>query len=241
MIVIGHRGSCATHIENTIPSFIAAVEAGAEAIELDVRPCASGELVIMHNRTLDHLAGIPREVSAMTWRELSGVVLRVDRLPGQEGRVPLLDELLTDPRMAAALKDGLRLSVEIKDRRIPEDVAKWVLASNLEAQSVIYSFHAEDLEAVRRVSPKMRTNLLFGDKREENMRLAVEIGVWSINPEEHDADEDFIARAHKAGLEVSIGNTNSTEGLHAKLQLEAWGIHCDWPAKAVAERAKLNG
>ena len=239
MHIIGHRGSAGTHIENTMPSFVAAIEAGAEAAELDIRPARSGELVIIHNKDLKHLAGIPRAVADMTWQELSEVTLRTEHLPGQEGKIPLLDELLTHPRTGAALKNGFQLSLEIKDRTVPADVARWVVKNELQHQSVIYSFHAEDLEAVLKVSRDLRTNFLFGDNRDENLLLAKEIGAWSINPEKYDADEEYIARAHRAGLEVSIGNTNTREELREKLHLDAWGIHSDWPAMAVEERAKL--
>jgi glycerophosphoryl diester phosphodiesterase len=52
---IGHRGAAGYITENTIPSFEKALEMNVNAIELDVHICASGELVVFHDFTLDRL------------------------------------------------------------------------------------------------------------------------------------------------------------------------------------------
>ena len=51
--VISHRGEHLHHPENTLPAFRAALEAGADFIEVDVRTTSDGKLVVMHDGTVD--------------------------------------------------------------------------------------------------------------------------------------------------------------------------------------------
>ena len=51
--VIGHRGAAAVAPENTLPSFARALEAGVDAIELDLHCTRCGQLIVIHDHTLD--------------------------------------------------------------------------------------------------------------------------------------------------------------------------------------------
>ena len=228
-----------THVENTLASFRAAIDAGADAIEFDVRRCASGELVVFHDGTLSGLAGVDAAVADMPWNELRALTVTTPELPGQHGRICLLDEVLEDAAIAHALERGLEFCIEIKAREVAADVARWVLRHGLVPRVVMYSFHPEDLIAARREIPNVRTNFLFGERRENALNVAAEIGAWSINLETYDADADYIARARARGLQVSVGNTNEPADLRRVLELDAWGVHTNFPARAVAERERM--
>lgn len=109
-MVIGHRGVRREGVvENTLPAFAAAVAEGAEAIELDVRACASGELVVVHDPTLERITGGAdrRAVADLTLSDLAAVPL-----PGG-ARVPALAEVL-----AFARARGVAVNVELK-RDVP--------------------------------------------------------------------------------------------------------------------------
>lgn len=67
----GHRGAAAHHPENTLRSFRAALAAGADALETDVRLSADGEVVVIHDADGRRTCGDPRAVRACTWAELS--------------------------------------------------------------------------------------------------------------------------------------------------------------------------
>src|SRR2546425_6576457 len=60
--VVAHRGASATHPENTLESFEAAVEASADVVELDVRLTADGVLVVSHDPGLAATTGDERLV-----------------------------------------------------------------------------------------------------------------------------------------------------------------------------------
>src|SRR5215475_6031253 len=70
VVAISHRGEHLHHPENTMPAYRAAVEAGADFIETDVRTTSDGKLVIMHDATVDRCTDGHGEVSAMTLEQI---------------------------------------------------------------------------------------------------------------------------------------------------------------------------
>ena len=69
-LVMAHRGARGLAPENTLAAFATAIEVGADAIELDVQPCATGEIVVIHDGVLDRTTNGTGEVAAMTLEEL---------------------------------------------------------------------------------------------------------------------------------------------------------------------------
>ena len=86
-IVISHRTQMGTMPENTLAGIDAAIEGRADAIEIDVRATADGELVLMHDATLERTVGDPREPGEVTLEELRGLKL-LDPF-GNAGRQPI--------------------------------------------------------------------------------------------------------------------------------------------------------
>ena len=72
--VAAHRGSCDKYPENTMPAFRAAVEAGVDQIELDVRVTRDNELVIIHDSTVDRTTNGTGKVCDKLLAELCHIV-----------------------------------------------------------------------------------------------------------------------------------------------------------------------
>jgi len=70
IVVIAHRGEHLHHPENTMPAFQAAIDAGADFFELDVRTTSDGKFVIMHDGTLDRTTNGTGEVYKHTFDEI---------------------------------------------------------------------------------------------------------------------------------------------------------------------------
>lgn len=87
-LVIGHRGSPHRESENTLASFRAALDEGADMVEVDVRTTADLRLVAFHDETLERMARDPRGVAEVRYKDLKGMTL------DGGGEVPLLEEVL---------------------------------------------------------------------------------------------------------------------------------------------------
>ena len=72
-LVIAHRGSSAAVAEHTVGAYRQAIAEGADGLECDVRLSADGELVCLHDRTLERTGGSTGIVSSMTLTKLRAV------------------------------------------------------------------------------------------------------------------------------------------------------------------------
>lgn len=115
IIAEGHRGWRSKYPENTLVSFRAAIEGGADAIEFDVWLSKDGVPVIMHDANTKRITGYDGLVTEQTLDEMKA--LDAGRHMGEEfagEQIPTLEEVLT---LVQALRPTLRLGVEIKDFR----------------------------------------------------------------------------------------------------------------------------
>ena len=93
--VISHRGEHLAHPENTLPAFQAAIDAGADFFELDVRTTSDGRLVLMHDSKVDRTTNGTGQVRAMTFDQIRALDAGVKFGRQFAGtKVPSLDEAL---------------------------------------------------------------------------------------------------------------------------------------------------
>ncbi len=111
--IFGHRGSPATHPENTLEGFRHALSVGADALELDVHVTRDGRVVVHHDDDGVRVAGVNRRVADLTWAEIAQWDLgaKFER-PNRERpfmgvRVPLLAAVLAE-------LGGVTLNIDIK-------------------------------------------------------------------------------------------------------------------------------
>ena len=69
-LIIAHRGASGYAPENTMAAFEKALEMGAEGIELDVHLTADGEIVVIHDHTIDRTSDGKGVVGALTLEEI---------------------------------------------------------------------------------------------------------------------------------------------------------------------------
>ena len=110
--VAAHRGWYAKYPENTMPAFRAAVELGVDQVETDVRVTADGELVLIHDATLERTTNGTGKVIDMTFEELRG--LDAGSWKGEEFRgyqIPTFKEFM---EYFATLPE-MTLDIELKE------------------------------------------------------------------------------------------------------------------------------
>ncbi|MEM2375782.1 MAG: glycerophosphodiester phosphodiesterase family protein, partial [Candidatus Bathyarchaeia archaeon] len=126
---VGHRGAKAYEPENTLRSFMKALELGVNAIEFDVRRTRDGELVVIHDAEVDRTTDGKGLVSELTLREIKA-------LSTEKGeRIPTLEEALD------FLDRKVKILIELKEVGIEEKVLEAVKRRGLEDNVIIISFH----------------------------------------------------------------------------------------------------
>ena len=85
---IGHRGAMGYVVENTLESIQKALDFGVHGVEIDVHLCASGELVVFHDFTLERMTNGTGAISKYTLSELKQLKI------GHKFQIPTLEEVL---------------------------------------------------------------------------------------------------------------------------------------------------
>ncbi|WP_297501872.1 glycerophosphodiester phosphodiesterase family protein [Thermococcus sp.] len=171
VLVLGHRGYSSKYPENTILAFKKAIEAGADGVELDVWLTKDGEVVIIHDETVDRTSNGSGGVKEMTLGELKELDF------GSGEKIPTLEEVFE------ALPEEALINVEIKDVDAVERTAEIIRAHN-PGRVIVSSFHLNALEKYRKLDQETRVGILVD--REETIaklpELMPRIRPWSINP-----------------------------------------------------------
>lgn len=112
-VVAGHRGMMAQYPENTLLSFERAIALGVDMLELDINVTRDGELVVIHDLTVDRTTDGQGPVRSLTLREIKALDAGIKKAPEYRGqRVPTLQEFC----QLMQQHPGILLNVEIKDR-----------------------------------------------------------------------------------------------------------------------------
>ncbi len=138
---IGHRGAKAHVAENTIASIKKALELGVDGIEIDVHKCASGELVVFHDFTLDKMTNGSGEVAQHTLEQLKSLKVNY------QFEIPTLEEVLH------TIDKKCMINIELKGRDTALAVCKiityYIEIYNWQLEHfIISSFQHQELETV---------------------------------------------------------------------------------------------
>jgi len=93
-LIIGHRGAAGEAPENTLASFLLAVQQGAHAVELDIDLTKDGEIIVIHDDTLDRTTTGKGFISELTLKEIKQYDAGIwydERFEGE--KVPTLEEV----------------------------------------------------------------------------------------------------------------------------------------------------
>lgn len=150
---IAHRGASGRGLapENTLAAFEKALDIGVDMLEIDVRVTGDGQLIVLHDPSLDRTTdceGIVREMGLDEIRQADA---------GDGERVPILPEVFDLARNRAPIL------LEIKSDFIAERVVQAIADAQIEEQVVVQSFNPQTVERVKRLAPHLPSSLLIGE------------------------------------------------------------------------------
>lgn len=210
---IGHRGAAGHERENTVRSFLRAIEIGVDMVETDLRSTADGAIVLFHDAWFD-IEGVRRPVHGSTLADL---------------RKAYGDELATLEDLLAVAKGRCGLMLEMKVTGLAARVLAAVTASGF-AEPVIYaSFHHDELLAVRRLQPDAQTLALIHGAPVDKARFAIDAQTTHAGINIEFATAEFISELQQSGLQVFVYTVNEPEEIAAMKALKVEGIVSDYP------------
>ena len=156
-IRIAHRGASGKAPENTLAAFKKAIEIGVDAVELDLHGTADGEVVAIHDASLDRTTdriGLVNQASLETIKSADAGGWFAPEFTAEP--VPTLTEAL------ACIGEKTIALLEIKDPLIAEAVVAKVHETRSLDLTVIISFDTSVLQTVRALEPRIPTGWLIG-------------------------------------------------------------------------------
>lgn len=200
-----HRGFSGKYPENTLLAFEKAIEAGAEGMEFDVQLTKDGQLVIIHDETIDRTSNGVGRVKDFTYEEL----LQYDFSAGYAGefgvmKLPLFSEYLE------LVKDTEIISnIELKNsvydyENLEERVYELVVKYGLKDRVIISSFNHESVMRMKKIDPTIKCGFLADCWMLEPGKYTKEYGIECFHPAGYYLTKEKVEAIHKEGIEINV-------------------------------------
>jgi glycerophosphoryl diester phosphodiesterase len=239
--IAAHRGGADLWPENGLAAFRGALSLGVDLVELDVHLTRDGEVVVLHDPTLDRTTTGRGPVRERTWAELAAVALR--GAPAE--RVPRLRDVLELRRPPGAPGLLLEVKVDASGARYPgieERIVGLLDETGLTARTTVMAFEWDTLERVRALVPALRLTALLTRRGAERLG-GVERAVRLAATKAHDLgiertllSAETVATARAAGLTIGVWTVNAPDELRAALASGVDYVTTDRPDLALQLR-----
>ena len=150
-MIIAHRGFAKNCRENTLESYLRAIEVGADAIELDVRKTKDNVLILFHDEVIKE-----KQINQLTYEEIN------DLAKDLSFQVPTLVEVLQ------LVQGKIVLDVELKERGYEIDIITPILEYLSIKEFIVTSFQFESLSTIKLNYPQIKTGIILNQKTVSN-------------------------------------------------------------------------
>ncbi len=258
VMIIAHRGARSLAPENTLAAAIKGLESGADGWELDVAMSADGELVLLHDDTLERTSDAARvfpdrspwsvyEFTMDELRRLDFGAWFVESDPFQQAAQANIspDELSSYVGLpVTTLEEALQftkdnhwwVNIEIKDASgtaadeviVPRVVAL-VEALAVQDQVLISSFKHDYLRQVKTINPAIATGVLVNKVVADPLSLMQEYDAQAFHPGRKVTYAKQVQALREAGYAVNVWTVNDEADLLELVEMGVTGIFTDFP------------
>ncbi len=239
--VVAHRGDSARFRENTMPAFRSAIDLGVDRVELDVRLSADGEVIVLHDRTLLRLWGLPARPESLRYEQIAQLGLGDVRIPRLRDVLDLLEGtgvgvmIDTDASDPASATD---------DRTVTLALA--VIAERPRDIDIHWSGPVPAMRLVRARDPGAIVSYNFdsatavgGEGISDGISddIIAELRPAYLNVEGTLVSRDLVTAAHERGLTVSVWTIDTGAAMRYLIDLGVDSITTNRPAHLLRVRA----
>jgi glycerophosphoryl diester phosphodiesterase len=253
-MVIAHRGG-STYPENTLPAFWHSIEIGADVIEFDIHMTKDGQLVVIHDTTVDRTTDGQGRVDSFTLSELKQLDAGFS-FAGKDGNFPFRNKGISIPTVREVFEQfpNSYLNLEIK-AQYPEISEKlWALIQeyNMENKVLLASFDQTIINHFDKVAngkvaisggKKEVTKFVvlhkfflspFYHPKVDTIQMPTNASIFNLK------DKKLIRGARKLNMQTHYWTINDEDEMEQLLRLGADGIITDEPEILIKLLKKLN-
>jgi glycerophosphoryl diester phosphodiesterase len=245
-LVIAHRGGLGAGPENTLFLFRRALDQGADVLDMDLRSTADGELVLLHDKTVDRTTNGRGQVRDLTLPELKQLDAAHDWSPDNGNSFPLRGKGIRIPTLAEVFDafPEVRLNLELKEHQpnVAESLCKLILEYKRPDQVMIASSKAESMKSFRSVCPNVATSATASEAfafywlQRFHMASLYSPSAQTLQIPPYYKDKPLITArsvvaAHSRNMRIYVWTVNDVEQLQRLIELGVDGIITDYPAR----------
>jgi glycerophosphoryl diester phosphodiesterase len=219
---IGHRGAKGHVVENTMESIRKALELGVDGVEIDVHKCASSELVVFHDFTLDRMTNGSGEIKAFSLSELK-------KLKVNGGfKIPTLVEVLD------VINKKCFVNIELKGAntavRTFETIRSYIQEKGWSYNDfIVSSFQHKELQIVADCDSNIQLGVLTKANVDEAIEFAKIIKAVAVHPNQALLSKENVKRAQNEGYKVYTWTVNDVKTINRMKSYHVDGIISDFP------------
>ena len=231
--VIGHRGGRYEFEENTLAAFKGSYAQGVRAYETDIRLTKDGELVVIHDSSLKHMADVDMDVEKST-RE------QIEKVRTKQGNPILFLDVLADYFSTTEI---LYIEWEMKSNNYTEEQLKtycdkvYQTVMSKRPATALYVFSSFDHRALRIMKerhPDAECMLITGDPvSEQTIATTKSLGLRRMACGVDGTSRAAVKQAHKEGFIINLWPGGSIEDFQLALALGADIACTDYPVKVL--------
>jgi glycerophosphoryl diester phosphodiesterase len=222
MLKIGHRGARGYEPENTLISFKKAIDLHVDGIELDVHLSADGELMVIHDETVDRTTNGKGFVNQLSLPELKRFLIN------KKHSLPTLTEVLDLANQKCLINIELK-SYETADK-VVDLIEKYVSENNWDYDHfLVSSFDWNALQQVTFLNSEIPIGVLTETDLDLAYAFAKFIQAKSIHPYFHLLTAENTIRLQEKGLQVYPWTVNELEDIKKIKSYNVSGIITDFP------------
>lgn len=231
--VIGHRGGRYEFEENTLAAFKGSYEQGVRAYETDIRLTADGELVVIHDASLKHMADVDMDVEKSTRKQ-------IEKVRTKQGNPILFVDVLADYFSKTEI---LYIEWEMKSNNYSEEQLKtycdkiYQTVMSKRPATALYVFSSFDHRALRIMKerhPDAECMLITGDPvSEKTIATTKSLGLRRMACGVNGTSRAAVTQAHNEGLIINLWPGGSIEDFQLALALGADIACTDYPVKVL--------
>ncbi len=223
--IVGHRGAAGLAVENTLAAIRAGIEAGVDAVEVDVQATSDSVPVLSHDEDLRRVAGLDVNVRRMRFEELRRIRVRGEPIPSLEEALSLVD-------------GRVAVLVEVKNPADTGLVIDVVKSMGAVGWTAIISFHDEAVAEASRSG--LVTGLIYA-RPPGRIVDAKKLGCRIVLPRYNLATAKAVAFAHRLGLIVVAWTVNDERLARRLVETGVEAIASDRPDILARLRESLVG
>lgn len=235
-IVFAHRGANSYAPENSLSAFEKAIQLGCDGIELDVRMCATGEIVVFHDRYANRMTSIRGNVQKMTLSQLRQLNLIQKNYPFD--KIPTLSEVLDLARKKVLINIDVKkasLSGDVFEQNIVKILEKFGLSDNI----IISSFNPFVLKKISLMKPKLHVGFIFRNR--SSIMMLNGHPVKSLHARHHILSQKYISHLSHRCTSIYSWTVDDEIAMQKQIQMGIDGIITNRPEVFFKLKNKLIG